>query len=260
MKQNIALDKLTYCEIRYKNTVIPPPFSFQYKIILTKENSYFKVAFTMEYVDREQVTEEEILEEGFTGDDNYEWEGKFPNVWMRELKNMLHKSSWPKQHSTDPTKPKLSIAMRDEENEFIGSPANFDSWEYLLQEIIQAIYEISKKELPLELQYQERHNGENEIMVRLKSVFAERTIFVEKEEIHEEKVHKTIDWDRLKQILRFVYMPEYDYEKGSSKPPKKDGSFIDSGDKVWYELGKGVTNPSGNNDAISRIKDIFTTL
>ena len=68
---------------------VPAPYSYQvsFEIILNENN--LNVAFEMNYSNRDGLDEDEILNEGFTMDDNFAWKGDLDMVWANTLDDLM---------------------------------------------------------------------------------------------------------------------------------------------------------------------------
>ena len=76
--------------------------------------------YSIEYYDRDDITEIEILEEGFTPNDDYSWKGTLPPIWNQVVLDKLLKTNW-----TNKSKPELNsletleIEVTDQNNQTI---------------------------------------------------------------------------------------------------------------------------------------------
>ncbi len=138
-----------------------------------------------------------------------------------------------------------------------GEPVNRTEWEYAAQELIQAIYETAKREMPLQLQYKKVNADGTFLKLSLTLHFSTRQVEIRQEIQTGKATQHTADWHQLKDLLQKAYMPDYHQENAQPKEPKKPGTFIDSGDGVWYEFGTSVRNPSKKRDVLAEIEKIF---
>ena len=115
--------------------------------ILPNEQS-INVDLKLTYTHRDELDADEIEAEGFTDNDDYEWKGALEKVWSDELEKVLKKTQMG------------GSMLQDEEFDFLtlewetdttkkGQPKNTEDWLYFAQELLQAIYETSEKELSL---------------------------------------------------------------------------------------------------------------
>ena len=246
-------------EIHLETLSVPPPFSHYYHIKLSFTDTLPQVDFEIQYTDREQLSEEEILEEGFTLEDDFQWKGELPKAWKFATIEQLRKSKQlfdaPKTHAQQVLQ--LSITYEDGTQQD-GIPNNPESWEYFSQELIQAIYELSRKERPLEISYLEL-NEQEKVKITINPSFSDLKIRVWRN-LEGENHKKEHDWSLLKPLLEAIYLPDYDAEQASEKTPQKTGSFISPGDGLWYELGQAVTNPGEKKDAVGEMQQRIRSL
>jgi len=236
-------------EINFQTLTLPPPFSHSYRISVTLKDDEPKIRFEIQYTEREQLSEEEILEEGFTPEDDYQWEGTLPKTWkfalLEKLRNSKKLYDTPRPHAQQA----LSLNISYENGEHThGIPNNAETWEYFAQEMIQAIYEISRKEMPLEISYLEVSSREK-IQLSIRPSFSKRNVRVISD-VSGQKKQQDHDWAMLKPLLEAIYLPDYNTELASHKEPRKPGSYISPGDGLWYKLGEAVTNPGEKKDIV----------
>lgn len=77
------------------SALVPAPYAHAIELSINIKDESLAYVFEMEYLDRSQLSEEEIYEEGFTMEDDYKLEGELPKVWANELKALIEK---PKRH------------------------------------------------------------------------------------------------------------------------------------------------------------------
>ncbi|HWV33270.1 MAG TPA: hypothetical protein VN038_26610, partial [Dyadobacter sp.] len=73
--------------IRFQTApVVPAPFAHFYTLKMDIQSAEdLRVDFDIVYNDREELTEDEIFDEGFSTDDDYKWKGSLPAVWISEF-------------------------------------------------------------------------------------------------------------------------------------------------------------------------------
>jgi hypothetical protein len=251
----INLDKLIAIAITYDNTIVPPPFSFIYQLNINLEKGRTKVDYQLNYTDRNEIDEEEILEEGFTLNDDFQWNGELPDLWQQEVKNFIAQTSWTAYQEED--EEILRFALLQEGSQPISVvPEDIKKTEYFLQELIQAIYEISQKERPLIIRYKEIGPDNDTTFISIQPSFSQRSVRVTQRQ-NKQQQEKDIPWHSLQYIFEAVYLPEYDYEKATPKEPVKPGKYIDNGEGIWFELGKGLKSPDNKQDALKKIEKIL---
>lgn len=215
---------------------IPPPFA--HAIELSGEiaqNKELAISFELTYLGRDLLTEEEIVDEGFSMNDDFSWKGTLPDVWkdilfgnFKSAKPLKIKGLEPHQHFW--------------QVEFDGPPfypANAEKLTYLLEEIQQAIFEKAERELPLDLIFYKNQSGETK-EVAIKASFAERRLEITRTE--NDLVGKTsvLPWEELNFILKNTFSGEYIMDTAFNQKPAHKGTFVSIGDGYWYEVGKSL--------------------
>jgi hypothetical protein len=242
-------------EIDYDSGVLPPPFSHIFKLKVGFEKSFINTQLDIQYTDREELNEEEIINEGFTLNDDYSYIGEIPTVWAQPLKSLYARSKWSHKKTLD-TEGGIKVLAKDLHGKVTRTiPNNQQEWLYLAQEVIQAVYEINKKEAPLTIRYKVIEANHQELSYELTVRFATRKIDLT---INGEA--KELAWEDSKPLLSYIFLPDYDYEVAKESPPSKKGAYIDCGDGFWHEFGKGIINIDASFDAVSRVREEFMKL
>src|SRR5690606_20964211 len=150
---HLKSDDIIRLVIEYDSGSVPAPFSHGYKLKLSFGKNFINTQFEIRYKDREDLSEEEILEEGFTLEDDYSFIGEVPKVWEQPLISLYSQSKWSNKKSGD-LSDSIRILAKDLHGKIARTvPLNQKEWQYLAQEYIQAIYEIDQKEAPLGIKY-----------------------------------------------------------------------------------------------------------
>ncbi|MCY7349718.1 MAG: hypothetical protein LH606_03510 [Cytophagaceae bacterium] len=241
--------------------IIPPPYSHQYSLKGTvNQAGGLDVVFNIQYLDRDELTDDEIISEGFTLQDDFHWAGELLPVWQEEVQNLVQKTIVNKTNRpADDAENRLWLNL-DVESEApqLGKPRNREGWEYAGQELIQAIYETAQIEAPLKLIYL-RKMKDKSVQLEMNIYFSKRTVKARMQVGTIEKT-KNLRWDDLNPILRMIYTGEFLAEKAVEKEPKHPGKFLNVGDGLWYEFGKSLRNPSGNNRYLTDLEHTFDEL
>ena len=238
--------------LEYDSGIVPPPFSHVFRLALDWSKGSFSAQLDLHYTDREELTEQEIFDEGFSLEDDYHYQGNVPSVWIGPVKQLLQATHWTKK-SIDEGGITLTL-MEGTKSGGLKIPANQEEWQMMAQDLIQAIYELEKKEAPLTVQYR-KVEREQISDLSLTIHFSNREAVVVREE-----VSKTISWEGAISLMKVVFMPDYRYEQAKDTPGTKRGSYIECGDGFWHELGKGVVNSHASVDAVGKIKAGFDRL
>lgn len=247
-------------DIALETLSVPPPYSHQYTFQLRFEAEQVQVTYDLQYTDRDELTEEEIWEEGFTPNDDYHWQGTLPQIWYTTLLERWSNTEWadPEEVENTPDNALLVTTTQADGTQQAGLPQAQGSWEYLLQELTQAVYEAAQRELPLQLRYREQQDSEPALDLTLTASFLNRTVKVEY--LEDERPHQaTPAWSTLEPLLSTIYLLDYDAEQATTKPPTRPGKYLDPGDGHWYALGKQVTNV-GSRNHLAEVEQWFAQL
>ncbi|WP_040396606.1 hypothetical protein, partial [Cesiribacter andamanensis] len=254
---SIALDSIHKLDIFFDaGENVPPPFHSAYHLELSLKPDQLLVQFDLRYLHREELSEEEILEEGFTLQDDWSWQGALPDLWRKALLEQLRKSIWPnKPKEARPGDATLEIQLLSQPGEllFSGTPADPLMWEYFLQELIQAAYEVAGKEAPLEVHYREILPSKKHIDIWLNASFAQREATAWQEGLEGPK-EATIGWAALKKLMKAVYLPEYNYDEATDAQPKQPGRYLETGEGLWFEFGQTLTEPTASTKSLERLE------
>jgi hypothetical protein len=243
---------LTGLVLEYDSGIVPPPYSHVFRLMLDWSQGSLTANLDLHYTEREDLSKEEILDEGFTLEDDYSYQGPLNDVWTRPLQQLFEKSKW-----TNKDIDEGGITVRPLEkgkNEGIKIPSNQEEWQLMAQDLIQAIYETVKKEAPLQVRYR-LVEGDKISDCQITVHFSNREVDFEKGENS-----RKINWEYAIQLMKIVFTPDYHYELAKEEPGKKRGAYIECGDGYWHELGKGVVNIDPSFDAVGKIKSGFYDL
>ncbi|MBW3469445.1 hypothetical protein [Arthrospiribacter ruber] len=251
---HLKTEDLARLEIEFDSGVIPPPYSHVFKLKIGFGKNFLDTQLDMEYTDREDLSEEEILNEGFSLEDDYHFQGEVPKVWEKPLKELYAKSKW-SNNRLDQEEGGIYILAKDVHGKVSRTtPLNQQEWQFFTQDYIQAIYELSKREAPLQVNYLiVDQAGSKEISLTVR-------FSIRKVEVLVNGKMKEIHWEKAKELLGYVFLPDYDYDRAKEKKPSQNGDYIDCGDGYWHDMKKGVFNIDDSFDAISRIKEGFRKL
>ena len=214
--------------ISFLTQQVPPPFAHGYTLSIYQQGKVWEIKFQLEYLQRESLEEEEILEEGFSGNDDFEWTGKLPEVWVQVLDKWLKASAF---GAEQPKEACNHLFVEYTNNGKSGFPMNFQEWEYVLEELIQAIYEMANKERPFMLQLVNAKQG---LDITLHARFATRS-FTRKGGEH------PLPWEYLKVVLGHIENLDI-IEIPKTKPAQK-GYWLTFDREQYFEIKSeaGVT-------------------
>lgn len=248
------LDTSSTITFEYNSGPIPPPFCHKYKIVVSKNNQdTYQINLNLEYYDRDQITEEEVFDEGFTLDDDYKWDGELPLVWGKEIENRFKSANWKKKPSRDKHGSDFIIRMVHDNQSEILQPASSRIWEIFVQEIIQAVFELSKKEAPLQINFISGGSKNQSQKIDFTFSFAKRSV------LRDSPQHgkKNIDWLEGQKLLKYIFAIDYFPENSYEKIPSTESNYISPGDGLWYELALAA---NAREDDIAQINRLIETL
>lgn len=252
-----TFDKL---EIRYQTAmVVPPPYAHFFTVILrASADKRLTVELTMTYTDRDELEEEEITGEGFSLNDDYQWSGQLPAVWVQTVGELLRKTqlkAFDEDKLTDNQEYFLVTIEQKTQGGQSGAPSPRTEWQFLSQELIQAVYEVSGKEKPFEAMYLEIEGG-SRTEARLTASFGRREVRLETRRNDQNRT-TTLPWKELKAMMEVFYGVDYNPEEALATPPRKPGRYLNLGTAEWYELGTAVV---GEESATSKLRKLLTRL
>ena len=198
-------------ELSYQTQNLPAPFAFAAYFSIQWSDAMAQVDFNLTYLDREGLSEEEIAAEGFSDEDDFTWSGELGSNWIPVWESLL---SQPFQKQ-----PLDDFYLHVSSEARTGYPA-IES-DMIIQELLQAVFEQSKKEAPLEVWF---YNKEKKQSIKWK--FASHQVYLDQREI---------DWHKAHDVMELLYAQELEELKPSKKPLEKSISF-DS--YTWIKLDK----------------------
>lgn len=214
---------------------IPAPFAHAIEINGNFDQD-LELSFELTYLDREDFTEDELMDEGFTSSDDFTWKGTLPKVWSDVVFGNLKSANELFIKSLEPHQDFWQV-------DFNGKsfyPKNTDAFKYLIEELQQAVYESAGREASLKLTFLKNQSGEN-MEVAVSASFIERKLQLIRTNIADSSSEtKVLAWDELNFILKNTFSGEFEAEFAHSKKPSHKGLFLNAGDELWYEVGKSL--------------------
>ncbi len=244
MSNYAAFEKLT---IHFDSGPIPPPFCHRYTIIVINNSGKYGVSLNLEYYDRDEISEEDIFDEGFSLQDNHAWEGELPEIWVKEIQEKLNSSNWLKKPKTQSQLSMMELRITGSGRSELLYPADQKAWEVFSQEIIQAIFELSKKEAPLKIEFVHIGNNKLKSQLNIHFSFAKRKVEISSSN----KIQDQISWKEGQKLMKYIYFFDYLPEEGSGKFPRKPGDYIQPGNALWYNLG--IIEKAGKDDKTEKL-------
>ncbi|MBY5949645.1 hypothetical protein KUV23_01610 [Algoriphagus marincola] len=243
-KKNQAISGII---LEYHSGIVPPPFSHVFRLELNWSDGTLRAKLDLHYTDREELSEEEILDEGFTLSDDYQYDGSLNPVWVKSIEELLQETRYASQVHGEG---EITVATKEHtKTSPAKSPTNQEAWQLLAQDLIQAIYETAKKELPLQINFQ--------VVEKEKTDRGSVTLHFSDRNVQLELNGKTsqLNWEYAFQLMKLIFTPDYDYDIAKEKPGTKRGIYLDCGDGLWHELGKGILNIDPEFDAVAQIEE-----
>ncbi|MDZ7935735.1 MAG: hypothetical protein U5M51_12405 [Emticicia sp.] len=214
---------------------IPAPFAHAIEINGSFEQD-LELSFELTYLDRDDMTEDELMDEGFTSNDDFTWKGTLPKIWSDVVFGSLKSANELFIKSLEPHQDFWQVDFDDKS----FYPKNTDAFKYLIEELQQAVYEKAGREAPLNLTFLKNQSGEN-IETAVSASFIERKLqLVHTNLIDGTSETKVLAWDELNFILKNTFSGEFEAEFAHSKKPLHKGLFLNAGDELWYEVGKSL--------------------
>ena len=130
--------------ISYQQQQLPAPFAYAavMRLEIEEDADSMEVAIDLSYLNRESVSESELIAEGFTNNDDLTWKGTISLRWKPDLIE-LSQSNFSNDPDSDTY---IHVSLNSES---LGFPTDVERANFLFQELLQAILEESKIEAPL---------------------------------------------------------------------------------------------------------------
>jgi len=216
--------------IEYHYLDLPAPFCYTKIIKINASAASLTTDYTLLYTDREDFSQEELEDEGFSGDDNESWKGDLNINWLDTL------------HSLTDVKPGEKASSANEcivhiDGVLLETYGNESRWDYFIQEITQAIYETAGWEKALIIRYCKKDAAKAPIQ-QLQISFSTRTAQLQATE----KSIRDIEWNNIQQLLKLYYLQEFKEGEHTNKIPNQSGIYSDPSDGFWYDIKNSSAN------------------
>lgn len=251
----MQITELNQLEIKFETAdILPPPFSHQILLTLDFKNDFIDTKFEIAYTYRDEISDEEILDEGFTGDEDLAWAGELSNAWKPAVLSILKETpDRPNQKALAEEQNFLEISIN---GNVLGNPKNQESWEYFLNELMQAVYETYGKELPFTVTFKKIESNKLTSIFGLTLHYTDRRVEAYTD-IDNLRNSRSISWEEAGELIGQIFIGDFIQEKALKKEPHSVGKFISIGDGLWYEFTKSVKNPNGNKMYITSLYQRF---
>ncbi|WP_353719545.1 hypothetical protein [Dyadobacter sp. 676] len=243
--------------VRYQTApVVPAPFAHFYTLKLDIQSAQdLRVDFDIVYNDREELTDDEIYDEGFSKDDDYKWKGNLPAIWIEEFREILAGSKTIRKREESEYEDFIEIELDENDKRVTIYPVDKERWSYFLQEMMQAIFETGGREKPFELTYLDI-DSDGKTTIDLKASFSKKEFTLSKNA----GAPRKLDWNQLQKIMDTVYKAEFVADNASETRPAKRGKYITAGDGLWYQLGVAVLETTSKSKDLAKIEALFHAL
>lgn len=212
--------------VSYQTLQLPPPYSYAYTLDLMINRDTTNVKFEQEYLNRDTLTEDEILNESFTLDDDVKWSGELNDIWADHLLKLFEDVQL--QDESDDETHYIHMAIG---NRKPGLVLDIDFWDYELQEIVQAVYEAADREKPLEMNFLVT-DGNSRQKVDITASFKNRQCWINSDQY--------IPWEACRKIMSLTFNEEY--EADGLKKPNNDGVWVDFDNMgIYYHIPNKAT-------------------
>jgi hypothetical protein len=128
----MEINQLSSLVIKFETAdMVGAPFSHQILLKMQFAGQGIEVDFQIAYIDREDLSEEEILEEGFSLNDDYSWKGQIDNAWLEPIKEILKKT--PNKFNHKALEEEMNFFEIEVNQQSAGNPINQTDWEYFFK-------------------------------------------------------------------------------------------------------------------------------
>jgi hypothetical protein len=220
------MNKKKIYTLSYSNLLNPPPFLFKLDIHFDFTDQGIHVKYNKHFLNREDFSEEELEEEGFSLQDDVQLDSTLGKNWSIYFKQLIDHSNWSIDEPSENIGHTVSLYTNEEAT---IKYLTVNKIEYQLEEILQAILENAKIEAPLSLHLKKVHKG-SETALELVWYFKDRLFEIISTN---QKLPKT--WEEGQRLLAQFY--EIDLaELPVHKKKLPEGKIcINPGDELWYE-------------------------
>jgi len=217
--------------IEFYTPDLPAPHAFSLLFSAEHQKESVKASFSISYLDRESCTPEELAEEGYTENDNIEWEGLLGKPWA----SILFNSSAYQDLSQEEGEHFIYISYEDQAGEKLEGFSGDTRLAYTMQELHQAVLEATEKELPLTIRLKELKQNSPSVDISLIGSFLERKAFIISHSEEKDK-KQTIEWSQLKDFMETIYTVDFDPEAALEESEIRKGMYIETGDGLWFQI------------------------
>lgn len=218
-----------FYSLHYSNINTPPPFLYDLSIAFNIKNDKVEIKYQKQFIDREQFSEEELEEEGFSTQDDSLVEGELDGAWLTFFKTLIANPNWTKNTKTESFNNNvLRLSSTDSEDLYLIQ----DGIEYQLEEILQALVESLQIEAPLSI-FMRQHKGGKISESELYWSFKDRICSIK----NNQKI-TALSWEEGRAILSLFYETDLSEQQIFKKKIPEGVTCINPGDETWYQTPK----------------------
>ena len=219
------MNKKKIYTLSYSNILNPPPYLYKLEIHFDFTDQGVHVKYNKQFLNREDFSEEELEDEGFSLHDDIEISSALSKNWSDYFKQLSSLSTWSIDKPSDNIGNIVSLHSTDEVE---VKHTAINKIEYQLEEIYQAILESAEIEAPLSLHLKKVHNG-LENTVELTWHFKDRLFEVSTNKKEENT------WEEGQRLLSQFYETDLAELPVYKKKLPEGKICINPGDGLWYE-------------------------
>ncbi|MDB5273424.1 MAG: hypothetical protein JWO58_1791 [Chitinophagaceae bacterium] len=220
------MNKKKIYSLSYSNTLNPAPYLYKLDLHFNFTDQGVYLKYNKHFLNREDFSEDELEEEGFSTNDDVQIESTLSPAWTTYFKQLKEHPKWTADKPSEDIGNTLSLnTTEDESIKYL----TLNKVEYLLEEVYQAILETAKIEAPLSLYLKKVHKGIDKT-VELIWHFKDRLFEV----IHNEQKNTT-PWEEGQEWLFQFYETDLGELSVHKKKLPEGKVCINPGDGLWYE-------------------------
>ena len=115
--------------LEYDSGILPPPYSHVFRLALDWSTGVLRTQLDLHYTDREELSEQEIFDEGFSLNDDSHFQGKLAAVWIKPVQALLQDSRWTKKAMEEGG---ITLSTIEQgKNQGVKIPANQEEWQMM---------------------------------------------------------------------------------------------------------------------------------
>ena len=220
------MNKKKLYTLSYSNILNPPPYLFKLDVHFGFTDQGVHVKYNKYFLNREDFSEEELEEEGFSLQDDIEIDSTLGQNWAAYFKELTEHTNWSIDAPSENIGHTISLYTSEEAT---VKYFTVNKIEYQLEEILQAILENAKIEAPLSLHLKKVHNAA-ETAIELLWHFKDRLFEII---VNNKKTTKT--WEEGQHLLSQFYEIDLAELPVYKKKLPEGKVCINPGDGLWYE-------------------------